>query len=70
MSEKRKFGLFSQKEKADAVAESSLPTLGYFFKLLWRKSGRLLSLNLMMVVRFLPLVAIVLIEVLKMRLHH
>ena len=64
MSEKRKFGLFSQKEKADAVAESSLPTLGYFFKLLWRKSGRLLSLNLMMVVRFLPLVAIVLIYLL------
>lgn len=64
MSEKRKFGFFSRGEQADAVAESSEPTLGYFFKLLWRKSGRLLSLNLMMVVRFLPLVAIALIYLL------
>ncbi len=64
MSEKRKFGLFSRGEQTDAVAESSEPTLGYFFKLLWRKSGRLLSLNLMMVVRFLPLVAILLIYLL------
>ncbi len=64
MSEKRKFGLFSKKEQTDAMAESSEPTFGYFFKLLWRKSGRLLSLNLMMVVRFLPLVAILLIYLL------
>lgn len=64
MSEKRKLGLFSRKENPDAVAESSEPTLGYFFKLLWRKSGRLLSLNLMMVVRFLPLVAVLLIYLL------
>lgn len=64
MSEKKKFGFFSRGERADAVAESSEPTFGYFFKLLWRKSGRLLSLNLMMVVRFLPLVAILLIYLL------
>ena len=64
MSEKRTFGFFSQGERADAVAESSEPTLGYFFKLLWRKSGRLLSLNLMMVVRFLPFLAALLIYLL------
>ena len=64
MSEKRKFGLFSHTERIDALAESTEPTLGYFFKLLWRKSGRLLSLNLMMVVRFLPLLAILLIYLL------
>ena len=64
MSEKKKFGFFSRGERADAGAESSEPTFGYFFKLLWRKSGRLLSLNLMMVVRFLPLVAILLIYLL------
>ena len=64
MSEKKKFGFLYNTDNADAVAESSEPTLGYFFKLLWRKSGRLLSLNLMMVVRFLPLVAILLIYLL------
>ena len=61
MSEKKKIWSFSRAEKADALAESSLPTLGYFFKLLWRKLGRLVTLNLMMVVRFLPLVAVLLI---------
>ncbi len=61
MSEKKKIWSFSRKEKADAVAESSLPTLGYFFKLLWRKLGRLVTLNLMMVMRFMPLVIILLI---------
>ena len=64
MSEKKRFGFFMNANRADAVEESSEPTLGYFFKLLWRKSGRLLSLNLMMVVRFLPLVAILLIYLL------
>ena len=61
MSEKKKFFSFGSKPRPDAVEESSLPTLGYFFKLLWRKLGRLVTLNLMMVVRFLPLVAILLI---------
>ncbi len=61
MSEKKKVWSFSRKERPDAVEESSLPTLGYFFKLLWRKLGRLVTLNLMMVVRFLPLVAILFI---------
>lgn len=61
MSEKKKIWSFSRKEKADALAESSRPTLGYFFKLLWRKLGKLVTLNLMMVVRFLPLVAILFI---------
>ena len=61
MSEKKKFGFFTVRERDDAVAEPSVPTLGYFFKLLGRKFGRLLSLNLMMVVRFLPLVAILFI---------
>lgn len=61
MSENRRFLSFRQKQRPDALAESSLPTLGYFFKLLWRKLGRLVTLNLMMVMRFLPLVAILLI---------
>ncbi|MBE6629259.1 MAG: hypothetical protein E7624_00235 [Ruminococcaceae bacterium] len=61
MSEKKKFRFFTPREREDAVAESSIPTLGYFFKLLWRKLGKLLSVNLMSVVRFLPLVAILFI---------
>lgn len=64
MSEKKKIWSFSRKEKADAVAESSRPTLGYFFKLLGRNLGKLMTLNLMMVMRFLPLVAILLIYLL------
>jgi uncharacterized membrane protein YesL len=58
MSEKKKFLSFRQKQRPDAIEESSLPTLGYFFKLLWRKLGRLVTLNLMMVMRFIPLVVI------------
>ena len=64
MSKKGLFGLFGNTDRADVMPESTEPTFGYFFKLLWRKMGRLLSLNLMMVVRFLPLLAIVLIYLL------
>ena len=62
MSEK-KFGFFSQKERSDALAEDTSPTLAYFFKKLWRKMGKILTLNLMMTFRFLPLVAILLIYI-------
>lgn len=55
------FKLFSSKERPDAVAEDTSPTLSYFFKQLWRKAGKLLSLNLMMVCLYLPLVAVLLI---------
>ena len=62
MENQKKRRLFYQGEaKRDAVAEDTTPTLGYFFKLLWRKLGKILSLNLLVVLRFLPLVACVII---------
>ncbi len=65
MEEKRKkpWRLLA-KERPDADVEDTTPTLAYFFKLLWRKAAKLLTLNLMMVVRVLPLVAAVLIYIL------
>ena len=64
MEEKRKFLDFLRKERPDLETEDTTPTLAYFFKLLWRKAGKLLTLNLMMVLRVLPLVAAVLIYML------
>ncbi|MBQ3063733.1 MAG: hypothetical protein IJC99_02885 [Clostridia bacterium] len=61
MEEKRKRPWSFHKERPDLEAEDATPTLAYFFKLLWRKAGKLLTLNLMMVVRVLPLVAALLI---------
>lgn len=58
---KKKFSWFQNIDRPDAVAEDTTPTLGYFFKLLKRKFGRLLSLNLMMVVMILPIVAAILV---------
>jgi uncharacterized membrane protein YesL len=56
-NEKKKFSLFSRDtDKQDAVAEDTTPTLGYFFKLLKRKLGKLMSLNLMMMMQYLPLI--------------
>lgn len=52
---------FLSKERPDAEAEDTTPTLKYFFKLLWRKAGKLLTLNLMMVFQVLPLVVAVLV---------
>lgn len=65
MSDTKKRGLFRKAERVDdLLPEDTTPTLGFFFKQLWRKKGTLLSLNLLMVVRFLPLAAVVLIYLL------
>ncbi len=61
MNESNKPRLFNKGERADLAPEDTTPTLSYFFKQLWRKKGKLLTLNLMMVCQFLPLVAVVLI---------
>ena len=62
MSEyKRTWPFGGATEREDLLPEDTTPTLAYFFKQLWRKKGKLLSLNLMMVCQFLPLVAVVLI---------
>ena len=58
----RKF-FFRPVERLDAEAEDTTPTLRYFFKLFWRKLGKLFSLNLLMIFQVLPLIAAVLIYI-------
>lgn len=59
-NEKRTWFLLGR-EKPDAEIEDTTPTLKYFFKLLWRRAAKLLTLNLMMVFQVLPLVVAVLV---------
>ena len=58
---KKGFSLFRRGDRPDALAEDTTPTLGFFFKLLKRKFGKILSLNLMMVFMILPILIAVLI---------
>ena len=60
-NQKKRFSFFRNTDRPDAIAEDTTPTLSYFFKLLGRKFGKLMSLNLMMMVLFLPLLAILFI---------
>ena len=50
-------------DKPDAKWEDTRPTVRYFFKLLWRKLGKLLSLNLMMLPLALPILIAALIYI-------
>ena len=61
MGNTRKPWSFLNKERPDAEAEDTTPTLKFFFKLLWRKAAKLLTLNLMMVFQVIPLVVAVLV---------
>ncbi|MBQ9099677.1 MAG: hypothetical protein IJY50_09660 [Clostridia bacterium] len=57
MENEKKKSFFSRKtDRPDAVAEDTTPTLKFFFKLLGRKLGKLMSLNLMMSVLYIPLI--------------
>ena len=57
MENKNKRGfLFRRTERPDVMPEDTTPGLGYFFKLLFRKFGKLISLNLMMVMLYIPLI--------------
>lgn len=60
----RKFFFRNTKERPDVLPEDTTPTLGYFFKLLKRKFGKLLSLNLMMAFLYLPMIVAVVIYLL------
>ena len=60
----RKFFFRNTKERPDVLPEDATPTLGYFFKLLKRKFGKLLSLNLMMAFLYLPMIVAVVIYLL------
>jgi uncharacterized membrane protein YesL len=63
MSNEKKLFKFRQKERPDLEREDRTPTIAFFFKLLWRKLGKLLSLNLMMDFMIFPAVAILLIYI-------
>lgn len=56
-------------DRPDAVAEDTTPTLGYFFKLLGRKFGKLISLNQMMIFQYLPLIVAVVIYLFANTMH-
>ena len=60
MEQKKKW-FFGNHDRPDAEAEDTTPTLSYFFKLLWRKAGKLLSLNLLMALQFIPLLVALLV---------
>ena len=47
-----------RKDKEDAVEENRKPTLGFFFKLFFRKFPQLLRLNILMLFQILPLIVI------------
>ena len=62
-NQKKKFKLFDMNRDGKGVyeEESRKPTLGFFFKLYFRKFSQLLQLNLMMLFMVLPIIAIVFI---------
>lgn len=61
MNNERNFFGFKKKDKPDLEREDKTPTLAFYFKLLGRNFGKLLSLNLIMDFMFFPLIAILLI---------
>ena len=61
-NKKSRWSFMWNREREDILeAEDTTPTLKYFFKLFGRRFPRLLTLNLMMVVQVLPLLAALLI---------
>lgn len=60
---KKKFKLFDMNRDGKGVyeTESRKPTLGFFFKLFFRKFTQLLQLNLLMLFMVIPLIAVVFI---------
>ena len=61
MNNKKNIFGFQKREKPDLEREDKTPNLAYYFKLLWRNAGKLLTLNLIMDFMFFPLVAILII---------
>lgn len=59
LQKKKKFKLFNFNRDGKGVdpGEDTTPNLKFFFKQLWRKSSKLLTLNMMMIVQVLPLFA-------------
>jgi len=57
---KKKFKLFDlNRDGKGAEPENRKPTLGFFFKLLWRKFPNLLRLNLLMIFQAVPIIVMI-----------
>lgn len=61
MNKDRNIFGFKKKEKPDVEREDKTPNIAYYFKLLWRNAGKILTLNLIMDFMLFPLVAILII---------
>ena len=48
---------FKRKDRADAPPEDTTPNIKYFFKSLWRKLTKLISINLLAILQFVPVFA-------------
>ena len=60
--DKKKFKLFDMnRDGKGAVEENTKPTLGFFFKSIFRKFPQLLRLNLLMIFQMIPLLVIALV---------
>lgn len=59
LQKKKKFKLFNFNRDGKGVdpGEDTTPNLKFFFKQLWRKASKLLTLNMMMIVQVIPLFA-------------
>ncbi len=58
---KKKFKLFDMNRDGKGVdkGEDTTPNLTFFFKLLWRKLSKIITLNMLMIFQILPLIACV-----------
>ncbi len=58
---KKKFKLFDMNRDGKGVepGEDTTPNLKFFFKLLWRKLSKIVSLNMLMIFQIIPLIACV-----------
>lgn len=59
LNKKKKFKLFNFNKDGKGVdpGEDTTPNLKFFFKQLWRKASKLLTLNMIMIVQVVPLLA-------------
>ena len=53
---KKRFNLFNREAKGIAPGEDRTPNLKFFFKQLWRKFSKILTLNMIMIFQVIPLI--------------
>ncbi len=59
LNKKKKFKLFDMNRDGKGVepGEDTTPNLKFFFKMLWRKLSKIISLNMLMIFQVIPLIA-------------